>query len=352
MSWRFSAKGRPLKARFFFLPLVFTVVLVAGCGGGGSASLASDDVATVGDQHIKKGSFTQLMDQACRSFKAQGRKCPKAGSTDYSTIKNQAITLLVQQAEREEKAHDMGVKVDDKAVDKRLEQIKKQYFGGSEKRYKQQLKKQGLSDEQVRRDIRAQLISEAVFKKVTDDVKVSSSAVHDYYVQHPQLYAQQQSRDVRHILVKTKPLADRIYTELKGGADFAKLAKKYSNDPGSKSQGGKLTVSKGQTVPPFDKVAFSLKTNELSKPVKTQYGWHIIQALSAIKPRKTTPEKQVSDSIKQQLIQQKKNEAMTSWVNGLTKDFCKGDKVKYQVGYKPNPDPCAQATSTKTDTSQ
>jgi len=102
-------------------------------------------------------------------------------------------------------------------------------------------------------------------------------------------------------------------------------------------------VSKGQTVPPFDKVAFSLKTGALSQPVKTQYGWHIIQALSNVKPRKTTPEKQVKDSIKQQLVQQKKNEAMTTWVNSLTKGFCSGGKVKYQVSYAPTPDPCRSA---------
>jgi parvulin-like peptidyl-prolyl isomerase len=291
MSWRFSVKGPPLKARFL-LPLVLVVALVAGCGGGGgAASLDKDDVAVVGGQHVKKTSFDELMDQACRSFKAQGRKCAKAGSTDYSTIKNQAVTLLVQQAEREEKASDMGVKVDDEAVAKRLTQIKKQYFGNSEKKYKAQLKKQGLTDEQVKRDIKAQLISEAVFKKVTGDVKVTNSEVHDYYIQHPQLYAQPQSRDVRHILVKSKALADQIRSQLANGADFAKLAKKYSQDPGSKSQGGKLTVSKGQTVPPFDKAAFSLKTNEISQPVKTTYGWHIIQPLSNVRPRKTTPEK-------------------------------------------------------------
>jgi parvulin-like peptidyl-prolyl isomerase len=339
MSWRFPMKGR------FLLPVLLAVALVAGCGGGGGASLDKADVAVVGSQHIDKTRFDALMNQAKQSFKSQGRKFPKPGSQDYVTIKNQALTLLVQQAEREEKAKDMGVEVSDKDVEKRLQQIKKQYFGGSQKRYEQQLKKQGLSDEQVKRDIKAQLISEKVFNKVTGDVKVRDSEVHDYYVQHPQLYAQPQSRDVRHILVKKKPLADKIYAQLKGGAEFAKLAKQYSQDPGSKSQGGKLTVSKGQTVPQFDKVAFELKTNELSKPVHTQYGWHIIQALSNVKPRKTTPEKQVKESIKQQLIQQKKNEAMTSWVNDLTKGFCKGDKVKYQVGYKPTPDPCAQTTT-------
>jgi foldase protein PrsA len=335
----------------YLIPIVLVAALVAGCGGGGSAKLSGDDVAVVGKDHVKKPMFDALMKQAQNSFKSQGRKFPKPGTTDYATIKNQAMTLLIQQAEREEKAAQMGVTVSDKDVTKRLEQIKKQYFGGSEKRYQQQLKKQGLSDEQVKRDIKAQLISEQVFKKVTSNVKITDGAVHDYYIQHPQLYAQPQSRDVRHILVKSKPLADKIYSQIKGGADFAKLAKQYSQDPGSKTQGGKLTVSKGQTVPPFDKVAFSLKTNELSKPIHTQYGWHIIQALSAVHPRKTTPEKQVKDSIKQQLIQQKKNEAMTNWVNGLTKDFCKGSKVKYQVGYKPTPDPCASVTSSTGATS-
>jgi parvulin-like peptidyl-prolyl isomerase len=340
-----------LKIRFL-IPFAFVVALVAGCGGGGSADVSDDDVAVVGSDHIDKAQFDALMSQAQRSFKTQGRKFPKAGSSDYATIKNQAVTLLVQQAEREEKAKDMGVDLSDADVDKRLAQIKKQYFGGSEKKYKAQLKKQGLTDDQVRRDIRAQLISEKIFKKVTGDVKVTDSQIHDYYIQHPQLYAQPQSRDVRHILVKNKALADKLYGQLKSGGDFAALAKKYSQDPGSKSQGGKLTVSKGQTVPPFDKVAFALKTNELSKPVKTQYGWHIIQALTTVKPRSTTPEKKVKESIRQQLVQQKKNEAMTTWVNGLTKDFCKGDKVKYQVGFKPNPDPCAQLNATTTDTSQ
>src|SRR5438105_4311207 len=103
--------------------------------------------------------------------------------------------------------------------------------------------------------------------------------------------------------------------------DFAALAKKYSQDPGSKSAGGKLTISKGQTVPQFDKIAFSLKTNQLSKPVHTQYGWHVIQALSAIKPSKKTPLTQVKAAIKQQLLQQKKNDAMQKWLNGLDKEF-------------------------------
>jgi len=331
-----------LKLRLL-LPLALVAALAGGCGGGGSSSDVEDgDVAVVGSRHIDKSQFEALMSQAERGYKTQGRKFPKQGTTDYAAIKNQAVTLLVQQAEREERAKEMGIEVSDKDVDKRLAAIKKQYFGGSEKKYRQQLKKQGLTEESVRRDVRGQLIADRVFKKVTRSVKVTDDEIHDYYIQHPQLYAQPQSREVRHILVKSKALAVKIHSQLKGGADFAKLAKQYSTDPGSKAQGGKLTVSKGQTVPEFDKAAFSLETNELSQPIKTQYGWHIIQALSKIKPRSTTPEKQVKASIKTQLEQQKKNEAMTEWVNDLTKDFCKDEQVKYQVGYKPNPDPCVQ----------
>jgi parvulin-like peptidyl-prolyl isomerase len=268
-------------------------------------------------------------------------------------VKGQAVTLLVQQAEREAKAGSLGIKITDKNVQARLVQIKKQYFGGSEKKYQAQLKKQHLDDAQVRQDIRSQLISEAVFKKVTDAVTVSASEVHTYYLAHPQLYSQAESRDVRHILVKQKPLAESIYSQLKKGNDqtWCTLAKKYSQDPSSKSNCGKLTVSKGQTVPEFDKVAFSQPTKTIHAPVhNSQYGWFVIEPLSNLKPKSTTPEKQVSSSIKQQLLQQDKNQAMTDWVSSLTKSFCSGSKIKYQVGYAPTPDPCTATTTNATTT--
>jgi parvulin-like peptidyl-prolyl isomerase len=323
-----------LKVRIAFV-IALMGLLVAGCGGGSSASLEDSDVAVVGGQHISKTQFDELMSQAQRSFKTQGRKFPKQGSTDYATIKNQAVTLLVQQAERESKAKDMGVKVSNSDVDKRLQQIKKQYFGGSEKKYQQQLKKQGLTDAQVRRDIRGQLLSEKVFNDVTNDVKVSSGEVHDYYVQHPQLYAQPQSRDVRHILVKTKALADKIYAQLKGGANFATLAKKYSTDPGSKDNGGKLTITRGQTVAPFDSTAFLLTTNQISRPIKTQYGYHVIQPISDVRPPKTTPLKDAKPQIQAQLLDKAKNDAITKWTNDVKKYFEK--KVTYATGYAPPP---------------
>jgi foldase protein PrsA len=320
---------------------------VAGCGGTSTATLSSNDAAIVGSQQVTKDEFRSLMDRAKKTYEAQKRPFPKPGSTQYEQLKGQAIDYLVQRAEYAQEADSMGIKISDSDIDKRIEQLKKQYYGGSEAKYEKTLKQQGLTQDQAREEVRASLIAEAVFKKVTDKVHVSNKDIANYYDSHKSQYVQPESRDVRHILVTKKPLAESLYAQLKGGANFAALAKKYSKDPGSAANGGKLTISKGQTVPQFDKTAFKLKKGELSPPIHTQYGYHIIQALSAIKPAQTTPLSKVAPSIKQQLEQQEKNDLMTKWVDGKKKQYC-SSKIKYQVGYEPNPDPCASVTGATT----
>jgi parvulin-like peptidyl-prolyl isomerase len=332
------------------LPILLLVallaVLTAGCGGSsGPKSVPAGDVAVVGDKSISKSQFDALLAQAKKSFKAQKRTFPKAGSQEYKSLQDQAVQYLIQRAEFDQKGSALGVTVSDKQVGARLAQIKKQYFNGDDKKYRTQLKTQGLTEDQVRQDIKAQLLSEGIFKKITSDVKVSDADVKAYYDSHKSQYGQPESRDVRHILVNSKKLADTIYGQLKSGGNFASLAKKYSKDPGSAAQGGKLTISRGQTVAPFDAKAFSLKTGELSPPVKTQYGWHIIQAMSAVRKAKQTPFEKVKESIRQQQLQTKKNDAMSKWVDQTKKEFCKG-KLSYGSAYKPLTDPCTAITAT------
>jgi peptidyl-prolyl cis-trans isomerase C len=324
-------------------------LLAAACGGTSTATLGSGDVAVVGDQQVSKDQFQALMARAKKSYDQQKRPFPKAGTAEYEQLKGQAITFLVQQAEVEEQAKKLGVDISDAKVDQEIARYKKQFYGGSDARYEKAVKQQGLTDAQAREAIRQQLVSQALFKKVTGDVKVSDADIKQYYNTHKTQYVQPESRDVRHILVTKKALADSLYQQLKSGGNFAKLAKQYSKDPGSAAHGGKLTVSKGQTVPQFDKTAFSLKTGQISQPVHTQYGYHIIQALSAIKAASTTSLAQVRASIKQQLDQQKKNDKITKWLEDTKKSYC-GGKIKYQVGYQPNPDPCATLTGTTTST--
>jgi parvulin-like peptidyl-prolyl isomerase len=136
--------------------------------------------------------------------------------------------------------------------------------------------------------------------------------------------------------VTKKGKADELYAELQNGADFAELAKKYSQDPGSKDEGGKYEgVQKGQFVPEFDSYLFDpkSKTGVVAEPIKTEFGWHIIEPLSEIKPAGVTPFADVETTIRDQLVQEKKNEAMAAWVSGLEKRY--SDKVVFAVGFAP-----------------
>jgi parvulin-like peptidyl-prolyl isomerase len=276
------------------IPLILFAAACGG-GGGGSGSVSKEDVAVVGDEHITRAVLDRRMGQAKCSYDLQKRAFPKAGSAEYQAVQQQILQNLVQRAELAQKAPSLNVTISDAQVEKQLKQIKKQYFGGSEQRYKTELKRQCVTDAEVRQDVRANVLSDSIYKKVTTDAKVSDADVKSYYDSHQSVYTTPETRVVRHILVKDKALADKLEAQLKGGADFAALAKKYSQDPGSKAQGGTLTISRGQTVPEFDKAAFDLKTGEISQPVKTQFGWHIIlledtrqaefPALDAVKPQ-------------------------------------------------------------------
>jgi foldase protein PrsA len=329
--------------------MALVAVLAAGCGGGGNTvEPTAADVATVGSIHLSKTRFQDELSRARTTLKAQGQAFPKEGTTEYESLKAEAIWLLVQGAARELEAEKLGIDVTAKDVNKRIGSITKDYFGGSRSKYEAELKKEGLTDAEARNLIKGLLISEQLTTEVTKDLKVSDEDVHKQFIANRSQYPDE--REVQYILVGKgkEQLAQQIYEKLKGGAAFAALAKQYSQDPSSKDKGGKLTAKRGQLVPNFDKVAFALKNGELAKPVNTpEYGWFVIKALS---PVKKTSEKSVAETIRLQLLDEKKNQAMTDWASGLAKRFCTGGKISYQVGYTPNPDPCTQFTSTTTST--
>ena len=278
------------------------------------------------------------------AFARTGRRsspCPTVGTAAYTQLRDQAVTFLVQEEELTQEGQKIDVTVSQKDLDKRVALIRTTYYHGSEKKLEAALKKNQISLADLEKyNLEPQLLSEKLEAKVTEDVKVSTDAAQKYYDQNKTSFSTPQTREVRHILVNSKSLADQIETKLKNGQSFAKLAKKYSKDTGSAQQGGKLCVAHGAqsgscipTVPPFDKATFSLKTNEISAPVKSQYGWHIIQALAAVKPAHTQTFKEVETQIKSNLAQQQKQTAWTDWLAKVKKDY--NGKVSYQTGYAP-----------------
>ncbi|MCP9487600.1 MAG: peptidylprolyl isomerase [Gaiellaceae bacterium MAG52_C11] len=326
--------------RLLLLP-VLVLALVVGCGG--DEDVPKDAVAVVDGQKVARSEYQAILDQAKKSYKVQKRDFPAAGSQEFQTLKNQVVQFLVQRVEFEQQAEELEIEVTEKQVDARLAQIKKQYFAGDPKRYEKQLRDQGLTEKQIRGDIRSQIISEGIFKKVTADVKVTDQAIKTYYEKNQAQYSQPESREVRHILVKTRAQADDVYDQLQNGSDFSDLAKKVSLDTGSKANGGKLTISKGQTVAPFDQTAFLLENERISRPIKTEFGFHIIQPLKTAKAAKVTPLADVKQSIRQQLQQTRKNEKMTKWIDDLKKEY--EDQVSYAIGFTPPPAGTTGATT-------
>jgi len=306
-------------------------LIATGCSAGGG--IPSNAICKVGDDSVTKADYNKIIGQAQKNYKSQGQKFPKAGSQEYTQLKNQAVDYLIEQQLFAQQADKLGVKIKSKDVDKRLKQLKDSFFKGDKKAYQKELKKQGLSEKEVKDNIRQQLLSEKLFDKVTKGVKVSDKDAKKYYDDNSAQYKQPESRDVAHILVKDKKKADEIYAQVKGGDKklFAELAKKNSQDPSSAQNGGALTVSKGQTVPEFDKIAFSAPTDKVQPPVKTQFGWHIIVARSEVKPAKQQKYDEVKTQIKQQLEQEQRSKRMQDWRQSLRKNA--EDDVDCKKGY-------------------
>jgi hypothetical protein len=341
----------------YLAPILAVAALLAACGGGSgsAAKLANSDVAVVGSGHITNADFQGMLAQAKENYQASGQAFPKVGTGAYESLKSQAISLLVQQSERDQKAASMGVTVTDTQVQAQLTKLKQQYFKGNEKKYLAQLKKQHLTDAQVRKDIRSQLLEQALYKKITAGISVSDSEVKSYYDSHLSSYSQATSRGAQYLLIKKQSLAQSLYAQLKNANEktWCALVKKYTGDPSSKNTCGKATFTKGQTVPAFDRVLFSQPTNVLHAPIydaKQYKSWFLIRPTTPVKAATTTPLKSVSASIKATLLKQKQTDAVNKWSTDLQKNYCSGSKIQYQIGYTPSPDPCTAVNATTTAT--
>ncbi|NRA73525.1 MAG: peptidylprolyl isomerase [Rickettsiales bacterium] len=139
--------------------------------------------------------------------------------------------------------------------------------------------------------------------------KTTPLMVRDAYNQYVDQLKEKDELKISHILLKTEAEANKILAEIKAGKiSLGEAAKKYSIDPASKDKGGELGfISPGQTVPEFENTAYNLKKGSISAPVKTNFGWHIIQRLDSRKrkiPAFNKIKKEIEQQVKRGLIQQ------------------------------------------------
>ncbi len=216
---------------------------------------------------------------------------------DGSPQAKQILGSLVQGMLVEQYAKDNHIDIPDADVDKKENEIKAQYGA----QFDQLLKSKGLTEPDVRRLIRQQLI---VDRAVGKDIKISDAQVNEFFKKnHAQLDKQPQVR-ARHILVPDIAKANQVEQKLQSGTKFEDLAKQYSTDPGSKDKGGELGMfKKGSMVPSFEAVAFSIPIGQISKPVKSPFGYHIIQVEERQNGQKATlasSRTQIVDQLRQQ----------------------------------------------------
>lgn len=202
--------------------------------------------------------------------------------------------------------------VSDEEVNQRLDEIKNQVGGKDE--YTMFLQKQGFkNEEELKGHIEQSLY---FFKATTEGVKVTDKQIKDYYEQHKDQYTEVRTS---HILVDNEPTAKEIEKELEKGADFAELAKKQSTDQVSAAEGGDLGYLSGASQemdPTFLAAALKLKKGEVSEPIKTVFGYHLIKVTDI----KETPLSQVKDQIKQTLMS-KEAKPVQEILNSLNKEI-------------------------------
>ena len=165
------------------------------------------------------------------------------------------------------------------------------------------------------------LIGQLLEKEIEAKSKVTDQDVKDYYEKHKDELTSVSQIRASHILVKTEDEANKILERIKKGEDFGSLAKKFSIDTGSAKNGGDLGYfSSGQMLPEFETAAIKLKKGEISAPVKTKFGYHIIKVVDK-KMGKPLEFEKIKNAISQRIAAEKQKEFFDSYIENLKKTY-------------------------------
>jgi parvulin-like peptidyl-prolyl isomerase len=307
------------------------VALLAGCGS--SAKLASGQIAVVCGEPVTQAQFDAFVHQGKAVYKLQKQTFPAVGSKNYETLKQRIVQLLVQHAEQREAAAKIGIHVTEAQVAKQLQQVVTAQFKGDRKAFEKAAAAQGLTPGDVHDAVASGLLQKAIKAKVTARLKVGNAEIQAYYDKNRAQYQSRPTRPMREILVKTKAQADALEAELRGGADFATLARRSSIDPASKAAGGKIVLQQGTMAVPDDTTALALPVGKVTKPLRKGTGWVILKALGPVRPPQQIPLAQVQMPIVQYLLGVKQDTAVKAWMDGVQKDCAKG--ARYAKGFAP-----------------
>lgn len=197
-------------------------------------------------------------------------------------------------------------------MDKMIEE-----FGGEEA-FNNALTFYGVTRADMEYDIEMNLYLERLLEPV---IEITEDEMKNYFEENKDSFAQKEEVKARHILVEDEETAREVKEKIDKGGDFEELAKEYSTDTGTKDKGGDLGYfGKGKMVKEFEDAAFSLDIGEVSEPVKSEYGFHIIK----VEDRKEAKEANYEESkeeIREKIFEQKYPEAYNNWIQKKLEEY-------------------------------
>ncbi len=311
-------------------PLCLAGILVAGflaqgCQKGGDKKVETEPfkgdpttvVGKVGDETIPLSEVDRMVGlwKSNNLSSVQGMTEREMQRKALDTLIDQKVLLAASRKE--------GFSPTDEQVDQVMRSLMSRF--GSPEDFQTALTKQGMTEDELKSNVRIDMtIRNYLMRSIPDTMKVSQEEVRRYYDEHPTEF---EFVHARHILVKIDPAAtpeqkeaakqkaQGILEKIRGGADFAAIAKESSEDPGSAPNGGDLGMfGRGQMVKPFEDAAFALKPGEMSDLVETQYGFHIIR----VEEHAPMPyDANLEGRLTQQLLSDRRNEAVKKRVDSL-----------------------------------
>ena len=240
--------------------------------------------------------------------------------------------LVLEQAERQK------VTVTPQSVDEQVKSIRARF--PSDEAFTQALGASGLTPEGLKANIKKGMLRQQILnKEVLEKVAVSPKEVETFFNEHKDTYVQEEAVHARHILIKVAPdaspeddqkakeRAKAVLAKAKKGEDFSKLAAQYSEDS-SKDSGGDLGYfGRGRMVKPFEETAFALKAGQISDPVRSQFGYHIIK-VEARREAKRLSLAEAKEWVEKDLTREKARVRYGEYVAGLR------EKAKITVNLK------------------
>lgn len=249
----------------------------------------------------------------------------KACKDEFDTAKDQIMTALIQSRWFELEGKDRDINPTNAEVKARFTPLKQQTFP-KEADYKKFLQSTGQTEADLYKLVKNQMIQEKIREKTAKSKTPTAKEIEAAYNKNKKQYAQPATRDLLVVFNSKKGKAEEALAALKSGSDFKSIAKKYSEDNGSKSQGGKFPgVTKGQFEPNLDKAVFSASKGTLVGPIKTQFGYYVFKVTKIQKPKMKSLQ-EATPEIKQTLISEGQQKAQDDFQKEFEKKWKKKTK--------------------------